>query len=78
MTTITITIDDHDIQGFCNATPATPEIERKCSAIIMAAMDAVSGAMQNGAAQGATVRELVKPTILMRMREAHLPIGSEL
>lgn len=78
MTTIIITVNDHVIKGHCNATPATPEIERKCSAIIMAAMDTVAGAMENGTTHGALVRELVKPTILTRMKEAHLPIESEL
>ena len=78
MTTIKITINDHLIEGFCDAVPETPLIERKCAAIVMAAMDAIAGAMENGAAQGALIRELVKPTILLRMKEAHLPIGSEL
>lgn len=78
MTTITITIDDHDIKGFCNATPMTSLTERKCAAIIMAAMDTVAGAMENGAEHGELVRQLVKPTILLRMKEAYLPIGSEI
>lgn len=70
MTRIIITINDHDIEGFCDAAPSSPEIERKCAAILMAANDAIVSAMGPEGDVRGVVKALIQPTIEKRKREA--------
>jgi hypothetical protein len=72
MTTITIIIDDHYVEGYCSAMTASPEIERKCAAIFMAAMDAVANAISPEGDINGVVKLLIQPTIERRKTEAGL------
>lgn len=51
---------------------ASPEIERKCAAILMAAADAIVHAMEPGGDVNGMVKTLIQPTIERRKAEAGL------
>ena len=71
MVTIKIRVDGNEVHGYCDAVRSSPLIERKVTAIIMAAMDGVVAAMREGNEQF-TLRALIEPTIHQRSREGWL------
>lgn len=68
--TVTVELNDGDIRVRGSAMNATVN-ERRQSAIIMAAMDAVGTAMESGK-QMEIVSELIEPTIKQRLAEAQI------
>ena len=72
MTRVVITINNQVVEGFCDATSSSPEIERKCTAILMAATDAVVKAMGPDGDANGNVKLLIAPTIEARKVEAGL------
>jgi len=72
MTTITVTIQgDHSLHA-CDATKATPPMERKYAAILLAGLDAVADCL-SGAANYEEVMAALMPYLNKRRIEMQLP-----